>query len=99
MASHAEIVDVLRGIVDPEVGVNIVDLGLVYRAEPSADGIDVAITMTTRACPLGEMLLEEARSALGARFPDAARISVVLAWEPPWSPDRITAQGREQLKM
>jgi len=95
--AYAEIVDALRDIIDPEIGVNIVDLGLVYRAEQSAGGIDVALTMTTRACPLGEMILEEARCALAARFPDVPQISVALIWEPPWRPEMMTAKGRQQL--
>jgi Iron-sulfur cluster assembly protein len=69
MALHPDVLEVLRAVVDPEVGINIVDLGLVYRAERTVDAIDVAMTMTTRACPLGEMMLEEARAALAPAFP------------------------------
>jgi len=98
MGLDPDVLDVLRGIVDPEVGVNIVDLGLVYRAERSADTIDVAMTMTTRACPLGEMMLEEARAALSQRFPGLP-IAVGLVWDPPWTPDMMTAQGRESLAL
>jgi metal-sulfur cluster biosynthetic enzyme len=98
MAPDADVMDVLRGIVDPEVGVNIVDLGLVYRAERGAGAVDVAMTMTTRACPLGEMMLEEARAALSQRFPDL-QIAVDLVWDPPWTPDMMTAQGRDALAL
>jgi metal-sulfur cluster biosynthetic enzyme len=97
MALHPEILDVLRGIVDPEVGINIVDLGLVYHAERTDDAIDVAMTMTTRACPLGEMMLEEARAALAEHFPDVQQISTSLVWEPPWTPAMMTLQAQEQL--
>jgi metal-sulfur cluster biosynthetic enzyme len=97
MASDPEVLDALRGVVDPEVGVNIVDLGLVYRAERTADAIDVAMTMTTRACPLGEMMLEEARAALIRRFPDVPRIATSLVWEPRWTPAMMTEQGHQQL--
>jgi metal-sulfur cluster biosynthetic enzyme len=67
MALDPDVLDVLREIVDPEIGINIVDLGLVYRAERMADAID-AMTMTARSCPLGEIMLEEARAALSQRF-------------------------------
>jgi metal-sulfur cluster biosynthetic enzyme len=97
MASDPEVLEALRGVVDPEVGVNIVDLGLVYRAERTTDAIDVAMTMTTRACPLGEMMLEEARAALVRRFPDVPRIATSLVWDPPWTPTMMTEQGRQQL--
>ncbi|MGQ0681674.1 metal-sulfur cluster assembly factor [Bradyrhizobium sp.] len=98
MTRDPDILDVLRGIIDPEIGINIVDLGLVYQAERTADAIDVAITMTTRACPLGEMMLEEARAALSRRFPTLV-VTVSLVWEPPWAPAMMTAAGRESLAM
>lgn len=97
MVLHADVLEVLRGIVDPEIGINIVDLGLVYRAERSADAIDIAMTMTTRACPLGEMMLEEAKAALAQHFPDVPRVAVNLVWDPLWTPAMMTPQGREQL--
>ncbi|MBI5321188.1 metal-sulfur cluster assembly factor [Bradyrhizobium sp.] len=98
MALDPDVLDVLRGIVDPEIGINIVDLGLVYRAERADDVIDVDMTMTTRACPLGEMILEEARAALSQRFP-GVRNAVRLVWDPAWTPDMMTLQGRESLAM
>jgi metal-sulfur cluster biosynthetic enzyme len=98
MASDPDVLEVLRDIVDPEIGINIVDLGLVYRAERSAAAIDVAMTMTTRACPLGEMILEEARAALSHRFPGVP-VAVRLVWEPAWTPDMMTLQGREALAL
>lgn len=87
----------LRRVVDPEVGINVVDLGLVYHAAQVADGIDVALTMTTPSCPLGETIVEEARLALHDQFPDAENIRVELVWDPPWSPDRISENARQQL--
>lgn len=92
-----EVLEALRGVIDPEVGVNVVDLGLIYRAERTAAAIDVAMTMTTRACPLGEMMLEEARAALMLRFPKMPRIATHLVWEPPWTPGMMSPQARQQL--
>jgi metal-sulfur cluster biosynthetic enzyme len=97
MASDAEVLEALRGVVDPEVGVNIVDLGLVYRAERTAAAIDVAMTMTTRACPLGEMMLDEARAILVRRFPQVPRIAAQLVWEPPWTPAMMSPQAHQHL--
>ena len=97
MGLHPDVLDALRAIVDPEVGMNIVDLGLVYRAERMNDAIDVELTMTSRACPLGEMMLEEAHAALALRFPDVPRIATSLVWDPPWTPAMITPQGRERF--
>ena len=98
MALDPEVLEVLRGIVDPEIGINIVDLGLVYRAERMADAIDIVMTMTARSCPLGEMMLEEARVALSQHFPGLS-ITTSLVWEPPWTPDMMTTQGRKSLAM
>jgi metal-sulfur cluster biosynthetic enzyme len=98
MTQDPEILDVLRGIFDPEIGINIVDLGLVYRAERTADAIDVAMTMTSRACPLGEMILDEARAALSKRFPTLL-VTASLVWEPPWTPVMMSAAIRESLAM
>lgn len=92
--------DILSGlseVIDPEIGVNIVDLGLIYRAERAAGGIEVAMTLTTPTCPMGESLVEEVRSTLAARFPDAPAVAVTLVWEPAWSPARITEAGQVQL--
>lgn len=92
-----DVLDGLKDVLDPEVGLSVVDLGLVYEARRTADVVTVALTLTARACPLGEMILEDAREALAERFPDASRIDVALVWDPPWDPDRITDRGRAML--
>jgi metal-sulfur cluster biosynthetic enzyme len=94
---EVDIVEPLKAVIDPELGVNIVDLGLVYGAEWSARGIEVALTMTSLACPLGEMLVEEAKAVLRTRFGETPSIHVELVWEPPWSPDRMSEQARRHL--
>jgi metal-sulfur cluster biosynthetic enzyme len=93
----SDVLDALQAVIDPEVGLSIVDLGLVYHAARTAEAIDVAITLTTRACPLGAMIVREAEDRLRQRFPDAGMVDVKLVWEPPWRPDRITEQGRALL--
>ncbi len=87
----------LKNVIDPELGINVVDLGLVHRAAHVADGIEVALAMTSAACPLGEMMVEEATLALQAGFPDAGSIHVELARNITWSPDQISEEGRRQL--
>ena len=87
----------LKGVIDPELGINIVDLGLVYRAERIGDVVAVRMTMTTPSCPLGEMLLEEVRGALHEKYPQAAEVSVELVWDPPWSSDLMSLAARRQL--
>jgi len=92
-----QLLQALRGVNDPELGINIVDMGLVYRAVCTPAGIDVALTMTTPSCPLGEMLADEAREVLRRQFPNAPSIQVELVWDPPWSPDRMSEGARQLL--
>lgn len=96
---HADILAALKKVIDPELGTNIVDLGLVYHAAFNAHGIDIALTMTTPACPLGEMMSEEIKTVLRNRFPDTPDVRVELVWDPPWSPDMMSEAARKQLGM
>ena len=84
---------VLRRVIDPEVGVNIVDLGLVYRIDTTA-GIVIEITMTSPACPMGEMILDEVRHELAEALPDDPPADVRLVWEPPWNPSMMSARSK-----
>ena len=88
----------LRACFDPEIPVNIVDLGLVYRAERTREGLVVEMTMTTPTCPIGEMMVMQAEAALRRRFGDAEKLRVHLTWDPPWSPDLMTDEGRRALE-
>lgn len=92
-----DILVALRDVLDPELGINIVDLGLIYRAEWTREGIVVEMTMTTPTCPIGEMITDEAEIALRRRFPEAASIRVHLQWDPPWTPELMTDNGRRSL--
>lgn len=87
----------LRVVVDPEVGVNIVDLGLVYHIEVAPDQIKVALTMTSPACPLSELIIEEAEGVLRAMVADTVLVSIGLVWSPPWDPSMMSDKARENL--
>ncbi|MEZ5786458.1 MAG: metal-sulfur cluster assembly factor [Xanthobacteraceae bacterium] len=95
--SDANILRALREVHDPELGINIVDLGLVYRAERTREGIVVEMTMTTPTCPIGEMMVMQAETALRRHFPDVEVIRVHLVWDPPWSLDMMTDEGHRVL--
>ncbi|HEX5846811.1 MAG TPA: metal-sulfur cluster assembly factor [Rhodoplanes sp.] len=92
-----DILRALKEVHDPELGINIVDLGLVYLAERTREGIMVEMTMTTPTCPIGEMLVMHAEAALRRHFADVEKIRVHLIWDPPWSPDLMTDEGRRAL--
>ena len=104
--SKDEIEEAMRDVVDPELGINVVDLGLVYdvRYEPSgtaeeAGVITLDMTLTSAACPLTDEIEGQAQVALtGGPRPLASEIKINWVWMPPWGPDKITDEGREQLR-
>ena len=91
-----DLLEALRDVVDPELGVNVVDLGLVYGVTLGGDGMaTIDMTLTSAACPLTDVIEDQAASALEGLVNDF-RINWV--WIPPWGPDKITEDGREQLR-
>lgn len=84
----------LRTVIDPEVGLNIVDLGLIYDLQVSPDGtVVVKLTMTTPACPLARYIQQEVARVL-QRTPGVRRGVIELVWDPPWSPHMIDPEVR-----
>lgn len=91
-----QILDVLRGVVDPELHINIVDLGLVYGAQQQGTKVDVQMTLTSPGCPYGPYLLHQVKDMLlHLKGIDDASIQVV--WEPPWGPDKMSEEARLEL--
>ena len=91
-----DLLEALRDVVDPELGVNVVDLGLVYGVTVESDRTaTIDMTLTSAACPLTDVIEDQTRSALDGLVPDF-RINWV--WLPPWGPEKITEDGREQLR-
>lgn len=87
----------LRNVIDPEVGVNIVDLGLIYETRRRADEVTVIMTMTTPACPMTEMIVSDVKSMLFRFGPTIKDVHVELVWEPPWTSEMISAEAQEQM--
>ncbi len=86
--------DALRQVVDPEAGMNIVDLGLVYDIASGDAGVVVQMTMTSAACPMTEMIVDEAVTALEQSLPRGTAVQVQLVWDPPWTPERMSEVAR-----
>lgn len=84
----------LRRVVDPEVSLNIVDVGLVYGVTVSDTEVHVVMTMTSVACPVTDLILEEAECELDLGLKTSRAIRIELVWEPPWSPERMSARAR-----
>ena len=91
-----DVLEALRDVVDPELGINVVDLGLVYGVDVDAERVaTIDMTLTSAACPLTDVIEDQARDALDGIVTDF-RINWV--WMPPWGPENITEDGREQLR-
>ena len=89
--------DALRVVDDPEAGMNIVDLGLVYAIEVGAEGVQVDLTMTSAACPMAEMIVDQVQAAIEAVVPAQTPVEVRLVWDPPWTPDKMTGIAKEHF--
>lgn len=95
MPDESAVRDALCGVDDPEAGMNIVALGLIYNVEVSGNEIKVEMTMTTPACPVVDMLLEQSRAAIAAIAPAEATVEVTLVWEPIWNPSMMSGMAKE----
>jgi metal-sulfur cluster biosynthetic enzyme len=94
-----EVREGLKQVYDPEIGINIVDLGLVYDADISDEGdVLVTMTLTSLGCPLGPVIVQEVQGAL-RDFPGIRDIDVKLVWSPPWTPDMMSEEARDELGM
>ena len=101
LADVEDVEEAMRDVVDPELGINVVDLGLVYDIHVEEGNVAILdMTLTSAACPLTDVIMDQTRAALtggpGGGLVDDVRINWV--WMPPWGPDKITEDGREQLR-
>lgn len=96
-ALETRVRDALRKVIDPEAGIDVVELGLVYRIEARSDAVEIDLTMTSPTCPMGEMIEEEARQAVAGVLPAGVSADLRIVWEPPWSPERMTERARRHF--
>ena len=95
-ATEDDVLEAMRDVVDPELGINVVDLGLVYGVTVDETNIaTVDMTLTSAACPLTDVIEDQTRAALSAVVDDF-RINWV--WMPPWGPEKITDDGRDMMR-
>ena len=88
--------DALSEVFDPEVGVNIVDLGLIYNVIREGSKISVTLTLTSAGCPMGDQIVEEAQQAV-EKIAQGAEVAIELVWEPFWRPDMMSAEAKKIL--
>lgn len=98
MANKEEILEVLKGVIDPEIGVNIVDLGFVYEVESNENENIITMTLTTPGCPMHNSITGWVEKII-SQFEPEKKVIVNLVWEPQWTPDKMTRDAKEQLGM
>ncbi len=97
MVTKKQVLAVLRECIDPEIGINIVDLGFVYGVEVKGDRVKIKMTLTTPMCPIGPMFQEDVREKAG-KLKGVKEVEVELVFDPPWTPEKITPEGRKLLE-
>ncbi len=96
---RAECLEALKVVRDPEIPVNVVDLGLVYRLDVDADGsVDVDMTLTSMGCPVQDMIQADVELAC-MKVEGVRKVTVEFVWSPPWSTDKMTDDGKKQMRM
>jgi metal-sulfur cluster biosynthetic enzyme len=96
MSTEIELIEALKQVIDPELMVNIVDLGLVYAVNQEEGKVNVEMTLTSPACPAGPQIIQQAKMAL-ERLEDVQEACIRLTMTPPWTPDRMTDDAKDQL--
>ena len=98
-ADEEQLLEALKDVVDPELGINVVDLGLVYGVHMDDDSaVTVDMTLTSMGCPVQDMIQSDAELAV-MRVDGVNRVNVEFVWSPPWGMDKVTDAGRKQLRM
>ena len=95
---EARILDALRNVVDPELGINIVDLGLVYGVSVEGDKVRIEYTLTTMGCPIGPLIEAQMKQFLDA-VPGITEVDAEMVLTPPWTPDKMSEEAKAALGM
>jgi metal-sulfur cluster biosynthetic enzyme len=94
MPTREEVVEALRQVEDPELGMDIVDLGLLYDVEVEGPKVKVIHSLTSMGCPAGPMIQEDIDAVVRGNFPDVEDVELELTWDPPWTPDRMSDDAK-----
>ena len=91
-----QVLEALKKVYDPEIPISVVDLGLVYDVQVNDGNVHMKMTLTAPGCPMSQYIAQQAEWAI-AELEDVDDVQVEVVWDPPWSPDRISAEGRKAL--
>lgn len=92
-----KVYNALQSVIDPEIGINIVDLGLIYGITLLGERLEVTMTLTTPACPMGSQLIEEAREAVTTAVSTSLEVNIRLNWKPEWDPEMMSDKAKHLL--
>lgn len=96
MPDQAQIYERLKHIYDPEVGINIVDMGLIYSLDIADNKVEITMTLTSPGCPAGPQILSQVDSQVKT-LDGIEEVDIKVVWSPPWSPDMLSEEARDQL--
>jgi metal-sulfur cluster biosynthetic enzyme len=94
MPTREEVFEALHQVEDPELGMDIVELGLVYDVEVEDSKVKVIHSLTSMGCPAGPMIQEDIHSSVKANFPDVENVEIELTWDPPWTPEKMSDDAK-----
>ncbi|MGE5354642.1 MAG: metal-sulfur cluster assembly factor [Deltaproteobacteria bacterium] len=97
ITENENIMEILKTVIDPEIEINIVDLGLIYEIKHDEANIDIEMTLSTPACPIGDTIIMNVIETVKQRYPQH-EVNVNLTFDPPWNPDMITEEGKKMIK-
>lgn len=98
MPTQNEVIDAIRRVFDPEIPVNVFDLGLIYDVKVEGSKVEIQMTLTTQACPAAQSLPGQVQSMV-ASVPGVTEANVELVWDPHWTPEMISPEGRKILRI
>ena len=99
LPTREQVLEALKIVKDPEIPVNVVDLGLIYEVDINAEGaVDVTMTLTSVGCPVQDMIRADAELAV-MRLDGVNSVNVEFVWSPPWSPEKMSEDGKRQMRM
>ena len=96
MPTQEEVIEVIKDCYDPEIPINIYDLGLIYEVDAKPESVQVKMTLTAAGCPAAQTLPEQVRQKISSSL-GVKQVNVEVTFTPPWSPEKITPEGRKKL--
>lgn len=97
MITKEEVIKALRKVYDPEIPINVVDLGLIYDVKIEDNNVNIKMTMTAPGCPLDFLLVDMVKEAIKEEIPSVKEVNVELVWDPPWTPERMSEEAKRLL--